>query len=222
VNIGDKSDHDAVLELLPWFVNESLYGQERDRVSGHLNECEVCRDEKDQLQRLQDLVTSEEFDPPDYRFSFKKLMAKIDAVENDETEVGRAQLQQSSGATKWRVFATAASLVIGVFLAVVWQSPSTDAGRTDQFRTLTLRDRPIGVPHNVELTFTLPIKNAARRAALIETDSYIVSGPDESGRYVIEIIVPENLTDAEFVDYLQAIDGVEHAVYLQTDTYRSR
>ena len=37
--------HDQILRLLPFFVNDSLTGVERERVAKHLNECDACRAE---------------------------------------------------------------------------------------------------------------------------------------------------------------------------------
>jgi hypothetical protein len=76
-----KIVHDEYLELLTWYVSESLTDRERIRVMEHLIECTTCRAERDQLQRLQGSVQREDLEVPDYRFSFSKLMKRIDASE---------------------------------------------------------------------------------------------------------------------------------------------
>ncbi len=43
-------------ELLPWYVNETLAGNERARVEAHLVGCEGCRKELKELQGLKQLV----------------------------------------------------------------------------------------------------------------------------------------------------------------------
>ena len=224
MKIGDKVDHDEILELLPWFVNDSLSEKDRARVIEHLRECAICVNERDQLQRLQGLVTSEDFDPPEYRFSFQKLMVRIDAAEQSKDEIAAKQSVNRSADMKWPIFALAASLVVGViFISAVWQSPSDSAERTDKFRTLlTTKNAPSGTVQRVELIFTQPIKADTQRAALIETNSYLVSGPDENGRYIVEVRIPEDMSDAEFISSLRAIDGVEYAAFSQARTDRPR
>ena len=223
MKIGDKVDHEEILELLPWFVNGSLSEVERARVTGHLAECEVCITEKDQLQRLQDLVTSEEFKSPQYQFSYQKLMSRIDAAEQTTREVDE-EPPKKFGNARWSMVALVASLVLAVFLIpAVWQTPSESVERTDRFRTLTTESSAkvrAGITQRVELVFTQLIEDDARRAALIETNSYIVSGPDEDNRYIVEIVVPGNMTDAEFITSLNAIDGVKYAAFSQAGTIR--
>jgi len=221
VKIGDKVDHEEILELLPWFVNGSLSEQERERVTGHLEVCAICVAEKDQLQRLQDLVTSEEFKSPQYQPSYEKLMSRIDAAEQTTEEADDARVKKFGNA-QWSMFALAASLLLAVFLIpAVWQTSSESVERTDRFRTLTSEaaiKTPTGITQRVELVFNQPIEVDARRAVLIETDSYIVSGPDEKNRYIVEIVVPGNMTEAEFITSLNAIDGVKYAAFLQAGT----
>ncbi len=47
-------------ELLPWYVNETLTGNERARVEAHLVGCEGCRKELKELQGLKQLVVMDE------------------------------------------------------------------------------------------------------------------------------------------------------------------
>ncbi|MDH3416037.1 MAG: zf-HC2 domain-containing protein [Gammaproteobacteria bacterium] len=46
-------DHDEVDLLLPWFVNDTLAGAQRQRVQLHLDSCMACQDSVALLQRMQ-------------------------------------------------------------------------------------------------------------------------------------------------------------------------
>ncbi|MDH3276355.1 MAG: zf-HC2 domain-containing protein [Gammaproteobacteria bacterium] len=46
-------DHDEVDLLLPWFVNDTLAGAQRQRVQLHLESCMACQDSVALLQRMQ-------------------------------------------------------------------------------------------------------------------------------------------------------------------------
>ncbi len=48
--------------------------------------------------------------------------------------------------------------------------------------------------------------SATMRAAFVETGAYIVSGPDEEGRYVIEV-VPDG---EDLLQSLTSVDGVKY------------
>jgi hypothetical protein len=49
------------------------------------------------------------------------------------------------------------------------------------------------------------------RKALIETNSNIISGPDEEGTYLVEVVVPEEMNTGEFMQWIRKIEGVQHA-----------
>ena len=71
--MGKKSDHDNVLALLPWFVNESLSDRERDLVQVHLAECAECRIARDHQQSIMEMISEDGEVLPDYRFSMNKV-----------------------------------------------------------------------------------------------------------------------------------------------------
>jgi len=45
--------HEAIQELLPWYLNDTLEANERDDVKRHLQSCAECRDELEELKGLQ-------------------------------------------------------------------------------------------------------------------------------------------------------------------------
>ena len=150
--MGKKAVHDEVLELLPWFVNDSLGDRERDLVMGHLRDCSECREERDQLQALEKTLTEDDLVVPDYRFSYKKVLARIEAAEkNRESTAG---LEASTSRNWIPVAGVAAGLVMAVLLVAGLQ-----AEKSGEFRTLTTTSPPAeGALRQVELTFEQPIQ----------------------------------------------------------------
>ena len=71
-----------------------------------------------------------------------------------------------------------------------------------------------GEPARLALTLTQPIGAQTMRQALVDTSSYIVSGPDQDGVYVVDVQVPEQLSERQFINLIRKIDGVENATFL--------
>jgi hypothetical protein len=53
-------DERTALELLPWYVNETLKGEERELVSRQVLASITCRKELERLRRLQQLIQRED------------------------------------------------------------------------------------------------------------------------------------------------------------------
>jgi anti-sigma factor RsiW len=64
--------HQAAEELLPWFVNGTLEGEELALVVQHLEECVRCQHELDALRELQAAYVGREVAPEPTQ-SFNKL-----------------------------------------------------------------------------------------------------------------------------------------------------
>ena len=52
--------HREIVELLPWYLNQTLQSEERMRVEGHLQGCSLCQQELEELSGLQKVVSAEE------------------------------------------------------------------------------------------------------------------------------------------------------------------
>jgi hypothetical protein len=88
---------------------------------------------------------------------------------------------------------------------------------TAEFRTLTSQAEMPGVSRQIALTFEQPIQAQTMRKALIETNSNIISGPDEEGTYLVEVIVPPEMQTGEFMQWMSEIEGVQHARLASTE-----
>ena len=185
--MGKKAVHEEILEILPWFINETLGEKERDLVMVHLSECPECRKERDQLQGVEAFVKGMGQPVADYRFSYHKLLSRIEEAErNRESTAG---LDAALRPRNWMPFAgIAASLAFVVALVGTFQPSLLPQADSTDFRTLTTQTQTRGVSRRVALTFEQPMQAMTIREVLIETHSNIVSGPDEKGAYVVEVV----------------------------------
>jgi len=285
--------HDDIYELLPWLVNGSLSDKEQLRVTSHLRGCEICRAERDHLQRLQAVISEDEGSQPDYRPSFVKLEARINLAEANRSSIedllptrerSRWSIGGISGRSWYAGFGIAASLMVGYLAGIGGVGPggvgsvgvgpdgmgmsrvgtseigpagAYDSGQVsgldfslitepvealsapslqsladsglsiagDEYVTLTSTsmgmNEPDGILHRVYLTFDQPVQAETIRAALIDTRSRIVSGPDQVGTYTVNIRVPPSVTDVEFLESIRQIDGVRYAAFTQSSGTQS-
>lgn len=209
--------HEEILELLPWFINESLGARERDRVMVHLAECMECRGERDRLQTIEMFVKKDETAVPDYQFSYRKLLGRIEEAERNKesTSVVDEGIQLKGLAP---FLAIAASLLVSVALVGSLQSVGgvspqanthTEGG---EFRTLSTEVQSPGVSRRIAITFEQPIQARAMRSALIDTRSNIVSGPDAAGVYLVDVVVPESVSMDTYLLDIRNIEGIQHAM----------
>ena len=220
-----QSLHEEVLEILPWFVNNSLGDKERIKVMTHLSDCSECRKERDQLQQLQRLVQKDDQAQADYQPAFKNLMRRIDAAEQDKQSTAEVFVLDTK--RRWpnapmHKYGLAASLLLacaGLFLLSGGISEPVVPAK--DFTTLNVATAPVSDVTNLRLQrrysleFETAVSNEQQRAAFIDRGAYIVSGPDEAGRFVVEITVPAGTTDDEMVHSISAIDGVKYAAVLR-------
>ena len=212
-----KGDHEAVDELLPWFVNGSLGDREEHRVLTHLRECAECRAERDRLQDVQQFVVlDDESDGPDYRFAFSKLMNRIDAHEanlESARDFRQPPTSQDRGLRRAAPYLAAAACLVASLAFVITMNPAAPGG--GEFETLTRTTAISGeeAPRRLALTFEDPGRADVVRSALIETRSNIVAGPIDGDTWIVEIEVPAAVSPEQFIESIRSVDGVRHAAF---------
>jgi hypothetical protein len=154
-------------------------------------------------------------------------MARIETAEANRASVRDFEPAPESG--KWWLALSAAACLFVAVLITVGTNPLREAlpeesaggGDGPGFRTLSDPGKAAaGIPHRMALTFEQPVMAETLRSALIETRSNIVSGPDKDGTYIVEVAVPSHMTDAEFINSMRAIDGVQYAAFYGDTLHR--
>lgn len=230
-----RKDHEETLKLLPWYVNDTLAGKELEAVLRHLADCRDCQAERDRLYQLQQMVQETETPPADHTLSYQRVMKRINAAEQNRDSTSDVYLPRRRSWVPAGLAASVLSLVVAgsAYLSMVGLNtgtklnvPTTDVaasdtatGIDDEYQTLSSDALMVSTPgegrmRRIELGFVSPIPAATLRQALIETNSNIVSGPDSNGKYLVEVMVPGQVTAADFLSGLQGIEGVQAAQFV--------
>ena len=198
--MNETDRHRHIAELLPWYVNGTLEGRDRDAVTAHLSDCVACREEVAQCQSLAAAVQvareSVWAPEPD---RLERLLASIELLE--ATHVQRAGwrarwragvewlgdlFQRTPGLVRWGLAAQAALLVLVVGLAL-W--PGALSPRAS-YRTLAENgqngDRRVGQAL-VHVVFADDITERDMRTLLGRVQGKIVDGPSAVGLYTVEV-----------------------------------
>ncbi len=178
-------EHHEVSALIPWYVNETLDEQERERVEVHVGACPLCRDELAAQRRI---CASIDAQPAlDYMpvASLKRLHARLDALQAGAAPVqAPAAEQHGRGVAPWRgwMAASVAAMAVAVGLLVVdrWVQFERQA-RPDYHTVTTSTPRPQG--EVIRAVFTPTITLVELQSILDEAQLRIVSGPTEAGVY---------------------------------------
>lgn len=164
---GRSDDDREVEQLLPWYVNGTLTGQERERVRRYLQENEHAAVEVEVLRGVRDAVKSEDVGSPG-EFGLRRLKEGI-------RDTARPEASAGGPSRWWRPAMAAAALVIvvqGALLIDAWQRGDTwvPAGVEPARPILQLRFDPAATEKEI-------------RGLLNELDIELVSGPSSVGVY---------------------------------------
>jgi len=179
-------EHEAVAQLIPWYVNETLNDRERARVERHISGCPACRNDLALEKRIYQGVSAAsavEYMPT---ASLNRLREKLDGKPvADAQEAVAALMPRHRRLRHWRGV-TAASIAvmaaaIGLLAADRWLQ---DRGRraAPQFYTVTI-DGARSPDEVVRAVFSPNITLVELQSLLDEAQLRIISGPSEAGVY---------------------------------------
>jgi hypothetical protein len=199
--------HEESIELLPWLVNHSLSGGEREAVQAHAKSCIICRRELAELEALQQAVEAvpAEMPSPDMR----RINARIDAQLERESRA-RNLLEGLSDlfASPWRVAFAAQSLAL-VAVATLWLQAGTGE---PEFRTLTTTaSLPSG--HYLRVVFDPTLEQEAIDALLADIGLGLAAGP--TGRGVVTLRFADELSEADRASMTDVLQNDPRVLFLQ-------
>jgi hypothetical protein len=157
-----QSERDALM-LLPWFVNGTLEGEEREAVQRSLRSSLTVRLEHDRLVRLQAVMKSDDAEHAATDRGFERLMARIAA--NGVPVEARPVVSRRA----WRPWPLAqAAAILALASGLAWWTLRDDAVAPGTYVTLT-SEPPAGVQRpQLRLMFAPGVSEAERRALLAE------------------------------------------------------
>lgn len=189
-----ESAHKSLVELLPWYVNGTLAGDEHDAVEKHIGNCAECFANVDMLSRVRDSIRNDSPAPLVPQPRAETLLTALDGVEHGTTS--RAS---------WKWYAAAASVL--VFLAATWvtlQPEATTGGAPAIYQTATSDDTGSPIRYVIELHFEPDTSSGERKASLVSIDAEETAIARSDGSYRIMLgSGPETLAELE-----QRIDAI--------------
>jgi hypothetical protein len=158
------------LELLPWYVNGTLAGEEREEVRRALRSSLTCRLEHGRLVRLQELMRQDDAEHAATDRAFERLMSRIH----------RQRHWQSA-----KLWQAAAVLLVACGLAL-WGSFEFRSVPQD-FQTLTTPD--VTGAARLRVVFVSVVPEDARQELLATYGLEMAAPPTADGVYTV--VVPE-------------------------------
>jgi hypothetical protein len=169
--------HTRAFELLPWLINGTLAGSEREAVEQHVRACIACRRELKEQQRLHAAVRARRTVDVSVEAGFDRLYRELDAVPSAAPSRWRIRYD---AAAPFAVAAAAGAALLGVLL---WLTPlpNFDRGGYETLATAPAEGALLDVVFADETT-------AVQMQELLDRiDGEIVAGPTELGRYSVRV-----------------------------------
>jgi hypothetical protein len=179
VTESEPLSHARAFELLPWLVNGTLDGQERDAVEQHTRACIVCRREIKEQQSLYAATRSRRTVDVSAEAGFDRLNSELDEI---PAASARRQLRYAAAGR----FAAAAAAGVAVLAVLLWLTPLP---RLDAGNYSTLATAPAAGETLLDLVFADATTAAEIQGLLDEIGGEIVAGPTPLGRYSVRVTV---------------------------------
>jgi hypothetical protein len=191
-------DHERAFELLPWLINGTLSGSERDSVETHVRDCLTCRIALREQQRLLTMIKGQPTVPLSAAHGFEQLQRRLSLESAVSARRPRRffQLTPTTG-----LIALAAAL--GAVAFTLWLDSSGNAGNERGAYTTLGRDAPAGAVR-LDIVFADETTENDMRALLNEIGATLVGGPSEIGRYTVRLESSE-LTEADVAALMQRL-----------------
>lgn len=179
--MGAKLSHERAFELLPWLVNETLHGDEREQVEQHLRDCLICRKELGSQHALAATVKDQPTLDWSVEQNFDALLRRIDtAAARSSTRYHRWRTLLASPA----LLAGASATAVAIIVVAAWLGRAgTEAESFGSYSTLAQPSSSV----LVDVIFSPGTSETQMRALLQELGATIVAGPSELGRYTIRV-----------------------------------
>jgi hypothetical protein len=210
--------HQAVQELLPWYVTNTLKNDEMVSVRKHLQTCRECQGDVEWQRRLR-AISSQPDTPVDVEQMFAKLLPRLEVTRRGAqhrtfrtfrmlSEFPRRVLRWKPSRIWWALAGQAA--IVAAF-AIVLVPPY---GGPASFHGLGNRGNATGSAiGNAVVMFRPDTTEAEMRRVLQKNGARIVNGPTVTDAYVI--VVP-NGQQAKAVDALRSERSVALAELLES------
>lgn len=197
------TSHEAMTELLPWYVNGTLGQDERRAVEEHIGTCRDCRDDVDMLSRVSDAMRADSPAPLLPSPRSESLLAALDAGHG----------RYGYGRKRWH-YAIAASVVAALaaaWLLVLPQAATDDAAT--MFETATSDGAQETLAYVIELQFEDGIDIETQEATFGAIGSTGSAVPQGDGTYRVTLSAGQGTLAKleEQIAHIESLPGVASA-----------
>ena len=211
INAQQKFDatHQALMDLLPWYVNKSLKGPELNALENHLSVCLTCKRELIQLEKLaQAVIADTSFDSAE-KASFARLKNRLHGVSSKASAtnlpIPPAKVQPISvqhKTSKARIsfsqplWAIAATLLLALMLPL--NLNKGDLEPVTGFKTLSNKQIDQLNANEIRVVFADKVDDRKKSLILRQIDGQIIDKPTEQDVYTIRLrktVAAEQLID---------------------------
>ncbi|MES2817530.1 MAG: hypothetical protein V4812_00900 [Pseudomonadota bacterium] len=208
--MSTEPNDQALLELLPWYLNDSLAEPEREQVQALLARSAEARESLDALRRLAQAVRAEE--------------QTLNAEQAPPLEMGWARLQRSlqqqakapARRDWWKPsLAAAAALMVALQMGILMRPADTESDWRLQSGAGSQQQLSGG--YRLQLRFVDQAQWQQVRALLLELDGLLIDGPSVLGMVQVYIPTSQRFADgAALLGWLQQQPVVQHAALLDS------
>lgn len=210
--MGEKlqlDDHMWVDRLLPWFVNNTLDDDERDRVRRHLDTCDACRASVCLLSTVRDSVHHGTATPMVPRPRADRLLETIDS------HVSKGRRTRTLA-----MFASAASVAAALVL-VNLLLPDREQAVTEpaRYETTTSPVQHASMDYVLDVQFEAGVPAAVQQQVLEGLEAKEINSAGSDGAYRVTVNLPASSLE-ELERYARELESVSeikavHAVAVQ-------
>jgi anti-sigma factor RsiW len=176
--VSEPATHARAFELLPWLVNGTLSGAEREAVEAHARACIACRRELKEQQRLHGALRARRTADVSAEAGFDRLERDLDPAVD-----ARPWWRRRHRYAAFAPFAVSAAAGLAVLAILVWFTPLPQLDGSYS----TLATAPTTAAPVLDVVFAEDTTAAEMQALLDEIGGEIVAGPSEVGRYSVRV-----------------------------------
>lgn len=191
--------NNAIAELLPWYVNDTLDESERVLVREHLDSCPDCRDNIKLLSQVRHAVRTESPAPLVPAPRTEELLAALDGHNHKHALRSRWQ---------WLAVASIVIVIGAASLLVGSRDDGRDGGigSPQQFETATSPAALDSINYVVELHFVEDVDATARQALFDAIDAGETESPVSDNTYRVTLALG-SLSLTELEGYIRDIES---------------
>jgi anti-sigma factor RsiW len=182
---SDVAEHREIWLQIPWYVNDSIDTQQRERVEAHARECAACRGEIAQQRGIHGVMSADSGVEHLPVASLKRLRQRLDAAPpNAVPGLVVPDVSYRPSRRLMLAAAVAAVSVTAAILVIAGRPPSGAAG----MNYYTVSDGAPRPPQEAIRAVFAPDTTLARLEELLAASHLrIVSGPTEAGVYSLAL-----------------------------------